>query len=139
MEEKIYDMVIIGAGPAGMSAAVYAKRAEFSVLVIERDFASGGQIVKTYEVDNYLGLPGIGGYELGEKFREHVDKFEVPFVRDKVQEIQLDGKLKKVITRKVIHKVIHKNAQDCANRLKLWSFQKFEFSTGSKREICLEM
>ena len=52
MEEKIYDMVIIGAGPAGMSAAVYAKRAEFSVLVIERDFASGGQIVKTYEVDN---------------------------------------------------------------------------------------
>ena len=80
MEEKIYDMVIIGAGPAGMSAAVYAKRAEFSVLVIERDFASGGQIVKTYEVDNYLGLPGIGGYELGEKFREHVDKFEVPFV-----------------------------------------------------------
>lgn len=100
MEEKIYDMVIIGAGPAGMSAAVYAKRAEFSVLVIERDFASGGQIVKTYEVDNYLGLPGIGGYELGEKFREHVDKFEVPFVRDKVQEIQLDGKLKKVITRK---------------------------------------
>ena len=55
MEEKIYDMVIIGAGPAGMSAAVYAKRAEFSVLVIERDFASGGQIVKTYEVDNYLG------------------------------------------------------------------------------------
>ncbi|CDC94434.1 thioredoxin-disulfide reductase [Firmicutes bacterium CAG:227] len=100
MEEKIYDMVIIGAGPAGMSAAVYAKRAELSVLVIERDFASGGQIVKTYEVDNYLGLPGIGGYELGEKFREHVDKFEVPFVRDKVQEIQLDGKLKKVITRK---------------------------------------
>ena len=49
MEEKIYDMVIIGAGPAGMSAAVYAKRAELSVLVIERDFASGGQIVKTYE------------------------------------------------------------------------------------------
>lgn len=70
------------------------------MLVIERDFASGGQIVKTYEVDNYLGLPGIGGYELSEKFREHVDKFEVPFVRDKVQEIQLDGKLKKVITRK---------------------------------------
>ena len=61
MEEKIYNMVIIGAGPAGMSAAVYAKRAELSVLVIERDFASGGQIVKTYEVDNYLGLPGIGG------------------------------------------------------------------------------
>ncbi len=106
MEEKIYDMIIIGAGPAGMSAAVYAKRAQLSVLVIERDFASGGQIVKTYEVDNYLGLPGIGGYELGEKFREHVDKFEVPFVRDKVQEIQenqldgIDGSLKKVITKK---------------------------------------
>lgn len=100
MEEKIYDIVIIGAGPAGMSAAVYAKRAELSVLVIERDFASGGQIVKTYEVDNYLGLPGIGGYELGEKFREHVDKFEVPFVRDKVKEIQIEKNLKKIITRK---------------------------------------
>ena len=54
--DKMENIIIIGAGPAGMSAAVYAKRAEFSVLVIERDFASGGQIVKTYEVDNYLGL-----------------------------------------------------------------------------------
>ena len=49
--DKMENIIIIGAGPAGMSAAVYAKRAELSVLVIERDFASGGQIVKTYEVE----------------------------------------------------------------------------------------
>ena len=58
---KIYDLIIIGAGPAGMSAAIYAKRAMLEVLVLEKEAMSGGQIVQTYEVDNYPGLPKMTG------------------------------------------------------------------------------
>ena len=52
----MYDLVIIGSGPAGLSAAVYAKRACLSILVIEKEAFAGGQMVYTEEVDNYLGL-----------------------------------------------------------------------------------
>ena len=59
--ENLYDVIIIGSGPAGLSAAIYAKRAKLSSLTIEANFASGGQVLNTYEVDNYPGLPGISG------------------------------------------------------------------------------
>ena len=55
--ENLYDVIIIGSGPAGLSAAIYAKRAKLSSLTIEANFASGGQVLNTYEVDNYPGLP----------------------------------------------------------------------------------
>ena len=67
----MFDVIIVGSGPAGLSAAVYARRAGLSVLVLEKNAMSGGQVLTTYEVDNYLGLPGIGGMELGNKFHEH--------------------------------------------------------------------
>lgn len=54
----MYDLIIIGSGPAGLSAAVYGKRAGLNLLIIEEKPMSGGQILNTYEVDNYLGLPG---------------------------------------------------------------------------------
>ena len=53
----VYDMIIIGSGPAGLAAGIYAKRAELSVLVLEKSPVSGGQIINTYEVDNYPGIP----------------------------------------------------------------------------------
>ena len=64
----MYDCIIIGSGPAGLSAAVYGKRAGMDILVIEKQPVSGGQILNTYEVDNYLGLPGISGWDMGETF-----------------------------------------------------------------------
>ena len=67
----IYDVIIIGSGPAGLAAAIYAQRARLSAVVLEKEYVSGGQVLNTYEVDNYPGLPGIGGYELGMKLREH--------------------------------------------------------------------
>ncbi len=70
----MYDTIIIGGGPAGLSAAVYAMRAGLNALLIEGTPIYGGQVLSTYEVDNYLGLPGISGMELGEKFAEHADK-----------------------------------------------------------------
>ena len=67
--ENLYDVIIIGSGPAGLSAAIYAKRAKLSSLTIEANFASGGQVLNTYEVDNYPGLPGISGMDLGSTLR----------------------------------------------------------------------
>ena len=63
MKDK-YDVVIIGAGPAGLSAAVYAERAKLKALLLEKEYMGGGQIVTTTEVDNYLGLPGMNGFDL---------------------------------------------------------------------------
>lgn len=90
----IYDVVIIGSGPAGLAAAIYAKRAELSLVVIEKAGLSGGQIINTYEVDNYPGTPGISGFELGTKFREHCDKLETTFVTGEVTSFQLEGSTK---------------------------------------------
>lgn len=73
------DVLIIGSGPAGLSAAVYAKRANLDVVVVEKVYYGTGQIAESHQVDNYLGLPGINGYDLGEKFREHAVSLGVEF------------------------------------------------------------
>ena len=67
---EIYDLVIIGSGPAGLAAAIYAQRARLDTLVLEKEMMSGGQVLTTSEVDNYPGIPGIGGFELGMQFRQ---------------------------------------------------------------------
>ena len=87
---RIYDMIIIGSGPAGLAAAVYGQRAKLDLIVIEKQMISGGQILNTTEVDNYPGLPGIGGFELGQKFREHAEKLGAPFVTDEVSEVRIN-------------------------------------------------
>lgn len=92
-----YDVIIIGSGPAGLAAAIYAKRAELNMLVIEKAALSGGQIINTYEVDNYPGFSGISGFDLSMKFREHADKLGTEFITGEVTNFQLDGDIK-VIT-----------------------------------------
>lgn len=92
----VYDILILGSGPAGLAAAIYAKRAELSVLVIEKNFMSGGQILNTYEVDNYPGLPGISGFDMGTKFREHADKLGAEFVIDNITGADLAGEIKTI-------------------------------------------
>ena len=67
-EDQLWDVLIIGSGPAGLSAALYAKRANLDVLVIEKEYRGTGQITESDLVDNYLGLPNINGYDLGEAF-----------------------------------------------------------------------
>lgn len=78
--DKTFDLLIIGSGPAGMTAGIYAARAELDFAVIEQSSVSGGQILSTYEVDNYPGLPSMSGGELANKLREHCDSLRVPFV-----------------------------------------------------------
>lgn len=97
--EKIYDVIIIGSGPAGLSAAIYAQRAKLSTIIIEANYISGGQVVNTYEVDNYPGLPGISGMDLSTTLRDHAEKMGSEFVRDQVLKLELEGKVKKVITK----------------------------------------
>lgn len=94
---ELYDVIIVGAGPAGLTAAIYAKRAELTALLIER-YGAGGQILNTYEVDNYPGLPGISGTMLGQKMSEHVDKFECERITAEVERMDLIGDLKTVVT-----------------------------------------
>jgi len=93
----IYDVIIIGSGPAGLSAAIYGKRAELSLVVIEKAALSGGQIINTTEVDNYPGFIGISGFDLSMKLREHSDSLETEFITGEVKDLSLDGETK-VIT-----------------------------------------
>lgn len=87
----MYDLVIIGSGPAGLSAAVYAKRACLSVLVIEKEAMSGGQMIYTEEVDNYPGLNHRSGFELAEAFEQHARDLDVAFAEGEVEKIEEKG------------------------------------------------
>ena len=86
----MYDLIIIGSGPAGLSAAVYGKRAGLNLLVMEMAPMSGGQVLNTYEVDNYLGMPGINGFDMGMQFREHADKLGTEFVDAEVLSLEVE-------------------------------------------------
>ena len=87
----MYDILIIGSGPAGLSAAIYGKRALLELAVIEKDYMGTGQIAVTEQVDNYPGLPGISGYDLGEKFRSHAEQLGTEFIEGEVTGIERSG------------------------------------------------
>ena len=84
---ELYDTIIIGNGPAGLTAAIYAARAGYKTLVVSDNPAGGGQIATTYEVANYPGLNGISGMELGEKFRQHAKELGAVELLDRVSGI----------------------------------------------------
>ncbi|KIY23740.1 thioredoxin-disulfide reductase [Mesobacillus subterraneus] len=94
-EEKIYDVIIIGAGPAGMTAAVYTSRANLSTLMLERG-VPGGQMANTEEVENYPGFEHILGPELSTKMFDHAKKFGAEYAYGDVKEV-IDGKEYKTI------------------------------------------
>lgn len=96
----LYDVIIIGSGPAGLAAAIYGQRAMLKTLVFEKQPMSGGQILNTYEVDNYPGLPGLGGFELGMKLRQHADAMKAPFVQDEVSNIEKTKEGFRIVTAK---------------------------------------
>lgn len=83
----MYDVLIIGAGPAGLSAAVYLKRAMLSVAIIEKQPLSGGQILTSYNIENYLGFTQISGTELAEKFKKHAEAAGACFIFGEVLKI----------------------------------------------------
>ena len=84
----MYDTIIIGSGPAGLSAAVYAKRAALHTLVVEKIYGGTGQIADSERVDNYLGLYGESGFDLGERFRAHAEVLGTEFCAGEVTGIE---------------------------------------------------
>ena len=97
----IYDLAILGGGPAGITAAIYASRARLNTIWIDKNFVPGGQITATYEVDNYPGMPGISGMDLGEAFGEHARKLGLEPKREKILSLEnISGDIKTIHTKK---------------------------------------
>ncbi len=87
----MYDIIIVGGGAAGLTAAIYSKRARLGALLVEKEQACSGQIALTERVDNYPGLPGISGYELSERFYKHAREIGAEFLKGEVKSIERDG------------------------------------------------
>ncbi|MGB9635054.1 MAG: NAD(P)/FAD-dependent oxidoreductase [Candidatus Micrarchaeia archaeon] len=82
-----YDVVVIGAGPGGASAAIYAKRNGTKVVVVDSGLI-GGQLSLSHEVENYLGIPRMSGQEWSELVKKHLDSIDIPVIIDKVVDIE---------------------------------------------------
>lgn len=96
----IYDVIVIGAGPAGLAAGIYGKRAGFNILILDTSSISGGQILNTYEIDNYPGFPGASGEALAQAMKNHCETLGVEFARGKVSAIVDKGDVKELISKK---------------------------------------
>lgn len=100
----IYDTIIIGAGPAGLSAGIYAKRAGLSHVLFRDKFSSDSQICSTYEIRNYLGIDNVSGMEIYDRFMTHAKNLQVNIVDEKVTELlDIDCDIKKVKTTKNLY------------------------------------
>lgn len=93
----LYDVLIIGAGPAGITAAIYAQRANLKVAMFEKD-TPGGQLSKYNEIENYTGAKKVAGYELATMMIDHAYELGVEVIYDDVTKVELDGSIKKLIT-----------------------------------------
>jgi len=103
IQDEIYDVVVIGAGPGGMTAALYASRSDLSTLILERG-APGGQLINTAEVENYAGFKSIEGPELANKMYEGATQFGAEYTFGDVQEIVDGEEYKEIITSNKIFK-----------------------------------
>lgn len=96
--EKIYDIIVIGGGPAGYTSAIYTTRAGFDTLVLEK-FSAGGQMIQTAQIDNYPGFPdGMDGFDLGNKMRQGAERFGAKTLQAEVIKVNLQDNIKKIAT-----------------------------------------
>src|SRR5699024_7014389 len=102
-EEKIYDVIIAGAGPAGMTAAVYASRANLDTLLTERGMP-GGQRADTEDIDNYPGFEHILGVDLSSKMFEHAKKFGAEYTYGNISKVETDGDYKVIHSGNKVYK-----------------------------------
>jgi len=99
----MYDLIIIGGGPAGLTAGLYASRARLNVLMLER-LAPGGQVLNTDWVENYPGFPeGISGFELVDRMKAQSEKFGLQIANEEALDLELAGGTKRVKTNKGLH------------------------------------
>lgn len=98
MQQKTYDVVIIGGGPAGYTAALYCVRAGFVTLLLEK-FSAGGQMIQTQQIDNYPGFfEGIDGFTLGDNMKKCAERFSATTVQQEVISVDLKSKIKTIKT-----------------------------------------
>src|SRR6056297_109510 len=97
MSNTEYDLIVIGAGPGGLTAAIYAQRSGLATLIIDRG-APGGQVFTTHQIDNWPGDPGISGRELSKKMYDHATSFGAVHEYGDVSRVEDKGELKEVIT-----------------------------------------
>lgn len=95
---ELYDVVIIGAGPAGLTSAIYSARANLKTIVIESG-VNGGKLYKTYEIENYPGIKKIGGVELAQQLVEHTKDFGVTIKAGEVLKVKEENEYKKIILK----------------------------------------
>jgi len=95
-----YDLIIIGGGPAGMSAAIYGSRSRLNTLVLEAKRKTGGQPSTYHDMENYPGIPETTAPELMDNFRKHAEKFNTEFKRGEVTNLEVNGLEKMVTTKK---------------------------------------
>lgn len=96
--EHIYDFIVIGGGPGGYTAALYASRAGLDTLLLEK-MSAGGQMAQTTQIDNYPGFDqGVDGYELGEKMRAGAERFGTKTILAEVSSLELTGAVKRIET-----------------------------------------
>jgi len=101
--ENILDVVIIGAGPGGLSAAIYAKRAMLNFVVIEK-FLPGGGIANTFELENYLGLGKISGMEMADLMMKHIELLDIEIQTEEVKSLDLNQDIKEIKTNKHLYR-----------------------------------
>lgn len=101
--DKIYDVIIIGAGPAGLSAAVYAGRAGINTLIVDKD-APGGKMLKTSSIENYPGFTAINGAELAMEMYNHAMSFNPDYAYGEVRKLNnIEGEIKEVLIEDKIY------------------------------------
>jgi len=101
--EKIYDLIILGGGPAGMSAGIYAMQTKLDTLLIEKD-KFGGQLHTTSDINNYLGFEHITGDELSNKMLHHLESTGIEICREEITKTILDGPIKEIYTHNNCYK-----------------------------------
>jgi thioredoxin reductase (NADPH) len=95
MSEKIHDLVIVGSGPAGYTAGIYAARAQLEPVLYEGSVTAGGALMNTTEVENFPGFPaGVMGPDLMDSLKAQCEKFGTKLVRDDIVDMKLDGEIK---------------------------------------------
>lgn len=92
----MYDLIIVGGGPAGLSAAIHAARLGVQALTLEQYPVAGGQMVNSVEINNYPGVPNVNGVELAFRMREHAESLGAWFRTGTVKSFDLAGKVKRV-------------------------------------------
>lgn len=98
----LYDVLVIGTGPAGITAGIYAKRANLKVALFEKD-TPGGQLSKYNEIENYTGTKKVAGYELATMMIDHAYDLDIEIIYDEVIKVEIDGSIKKVITPQTVY------------------------------------